>query len=1081
MSKISSLATILVFFFLPAVTSGQGTATISGTVSDPSGAVVPGARVTVANIATGAERTASTDELGYYSIASLPPGEYAVEVQAPGFQRFRQTGITAQVDERLRVDAILQLGELSEVVSVTGEAVKVNTQDATMRSVIDAKRMVDLPLNGRTPLQLMLLSPGVVPAAPDVGGSFQPGGQQFASMSGSKTNSVNYVLDGGDNMDTYRSVANAFPNPDILQEFSVQTNNYSAEFGGRAGGVVNAVTKSGTNELHGTLFEFLRNNNLNATNFFANQDDGLKRNQFGGTVGGPVYFGDLYDGRNKTFFFFGAQQTTVRQRPNTATATVLTSLQRQGDFSDLFDREGNLVPISDPDTGGLFPNNRIPASRRDPVFQRFLEFVPVAEEPDGTTRFPTQNTSDAFQYSVRVDHNLGQSDRVFFRYFADRFEQPNTGIEGNILSFSNETEQDGTNATLNYQKVFSPSFLGTWSATFNRSDGLRGDVAPFTWDELGANIPPAGTSKDVLFFMPNFFNVVLFGDTPLVRNNYQHKTTMNWIKGRHNLKFGFEFTHRQFNIPIVNVQFHGRFVFNRTLSGSNAADGILGRPGQFLQTDGFRVELRQNDYALWVNDEIKLNNRTTLNLGLRWVPFRPWEDQWASIPQVAQFNPGRQSGVFANAPEGLLFFGDPGVPERVASVNNNRWAPRAALAFDPWGDGRTAVRMGYGVFWNQLLTAEQTQQFASQIPTFTTTANFILPPSMADPFAGQEPPFPAPVPKPRDFVFPQPVNNEIRMFSPDMTNSYVQQWNVTLERQIFGPGTLVRATYQGSKGTKLPVRVEQNPAAFIPGQSTRANIQDRRPFFPNFNSVKQIHPIGNSVYHALVLALEKRFTNNYSVLASYTFARNIDTFSNASSANGPNGNNPFDPHNDRGLADAHRQNAFVLSYVWEWPQLRDAHPAIRHIFGGWQNNGILSLYDGTPFTVVTGVDNSLSGVESDRPDLAGNPELPDGRSKGQEIAEFFNTDAFQPNALGTFGNAGRNILIGPGIATFDWSLFKNIPITEGQTLQFRSEFFNLFNRTNLNQPVSSLQSGAFGRIRSARDPRIIQFALKYIF
>ena len=392
-----------------------------------------------------------------------------------------------RVDERLRVDARMQVGTQTETVSVMSQAIAVNTIDGVVRQVVDERRMADLPLNGRSPLQLLLLAPGVLPSpATGLGTSFQPQGQQFVASSGSKANAINYVLDGGDNMDTYRDVANAFPNPDVLQEFSVQTNSYSAEFGGRSGGVVNAVTKSGTNALHGTAFEFVRNAEFNARNFFASTTDGLKRNQYGGTIGGPVWIPHLYNGRNRTFFFFGAQETSVRQTPATSSARVLTEKQRAGDFSDLRDGSGNQIVIKDPTTGQPFPGNVIPSSRLNPVFQNFLKLVPSTADPSGIVRYVIPVINDDLQYNVRIDHNLTANDRLFGRFFKDNYLQPNAGVEGNLLSYTNQLSQRATNLTLDYTSVFSPRVIGEWGFTFNRSNGLRGAVAPTTWTDLGS-------------------------------------------------------------------------------------------------------------------------------------------------------------------------------------------------------------------------------------------------------------------------------------------------------------------------------------------------------------------------------------------------------------------------------------------------------------------------------------------------------------------------------------------------------------------------------------------------------------------
>ncbi len=1060
----------------------QGNGGIAGTVMDPSGAAVPAPHVSVVEQATGTARAVNGDKSGNYSVSPLSPGQYRVTVEAPGFQRYERTGVNLQVDERLRLDVTLTLGQQTETVSVSTQAIAVNTSDGIVRTVVDVKRMADLPLNGRSPLQLLLLAPGVLPSpATGLGTSFQPQGQQFVASSGAKANSINYVLDGGDNMDTYRDVANAFPNPDILQEFSVQTNSYSAEFGGRAGGVVNAVTKSGTNSLHGTAFEFVRNYDFNARNFFAATNDGLKRNQYGGTVGGPVLIPHLYNGRNRTFFFFGIQETSVRQTPATSSTRVLTQQERNGDFSDLRDGRGNPIAIKDPTNGVPFPGDLIPSSRLNPVFQNFLKLLPVAPDSSGTVRYVIPVINDDLQYNVRVDHNFTQNDRLFVRFFKDNYLQPNVGVPGNLLSYTNKLSQRATNATLDYTKILTPSLLAEFGFTFNRSNGLRGAVAPTTWTDLGSKIPPAGAGNDFQISVPNYFGITLFGNTPLVRNNFEYKGSLGWTVGAHNIRFGMSAIRRQYSIPSNDVQFHGNFAFGGSLSGDNGADAVLGLPSSFVQDTGYQVALRETDWVGWVTDDYKVSRRLTLNLGLRYEPFLPWVDSWTNIPQVAQFRPGAQSTVYPNAPAGLLFYGDSGVSKHMAPSSLNRFAPRLGFAFDPKGDGKTSVRGGYGIFYDVLLPTEQVQQYASQLPTFTAVASFSFPPSLTDPYAGRPVPFPAAIPRASSFVFPNPVNTATRFYSTDFTNPYIQQWNLTVERQISGPSMLVRVTYQGSKGTRLPLPVEADPATYIAGQSTTANTNQRRPFAPAFNSVLIAYPDANSTYHGLVTSFEKRFSSSWTLLASYTWSKNIDNTDNVTSANTASLPNPYNFALNRGPASADRTNAFVASYLWELPKLTGAPAFLRYTVGGWQNNGIVSLYSGLPFSVLSGVDNSFSGIGQDHADMVGSAALDGGRSEQAMLAQYFNTKAFTTNAVGTFGNTARNILRGPGSANVDWSLFKNIPIVENQSLQFRAEFFNVFNHANFGQPVATVTNPNFGKILSAGSPRIIQFALKYIF
>ncbi|MBY0507093.1 MAG: carboxypeptidase regulatory-like domain-containing protein [Bryobacteraceae bacterium] len=1064
---------------IESVALAQGTAMLSGTVSDAAGAVVPGVSVTLRQVRTNAVRQVRTDAAGSYTLSPLSPGEYKLELEATGFQRFSQSGLRLQIDERLRVDVTLKVGAVTEVVEVTGQGAAVNTQDAVLRNVIDARRMVDLPLNGRNALQLAVLTPGVIPIRQDVGGSFQPADQVSVAVSGSRSNGLNYVMDGGDNMDTYRSVANAFPNPDLLQEFSVQTNSYSAEFGGRAGGVVNVVTRAGVNEFHGTAFEFLRNYQLNARNFFAPTNDGLKRNQFGATFGGPVWLPKIYNGRNKTFFFGGFQKTPVRSVPSNLTAQVLRTGQRQGDYSNVLDGRGNLIVIRDPDAANApFPGNRLPPSRLDPVFQKFLaQGVPTTADPAGLLRYARPNFSNNDEWSLRVDHHFNERNRLYGRIFREDNTAPNLGVPGNIISYNNSLIQKSTNATLNYSRIFTPKVIGEFGTTFNRSWGIRGQVAPFTWSELGARLTPAAGSSDfILNSVPGYFAINLFGDTTLVRNNFQYKGAVSWLRGKHSLKSGFDIIRRQFNLPHVNLNGNGAYAFGQ-LTGDGAADALLGKPTSFTQSDGFRVRVRQTDWVGFVQDDYRLHRRVTLNLGLRYEPFRPWEDNWLSLPQAAYFAPGRKSRVFTDAPVGMIFYGDDGVQRTLAPRRNLRLAPRLGMAIDPFGDGKSSIRIGYGIFYDSLIPTEQVQQPAN-LPMFATAISFPFPAATADPYAGRATPFPGVSPKPANVSIPRPLSwNAMAL---DYNNAYTQQWNVTLERQIFGSANIIRATYMGSKGTRLPLVYNENVGTFQAG-ATRANVNNRRPYWPDFGAVRVLASVANSTYHASVLTFERRFSRNWSVTSSYTFSKNIDSAINAGSANAGVINNPYNWNSDRGLSDSHRPHAFVTSYLWDLPRLKGQPLLLRALLGGWQNNGIVSAYSGLTFSASAGIDQSLTANGADRADIVRDWRLPSDRAKAEQILKWFEPGAFTLPREGAFGNSGRNILTGPRSINVDWGLFKQIPVREGHSVQFRAEFFNLLNHANLGLPNNNLQSAQFGRITSASGPRIIQFALKYVF
>lgn len=1063
-------------------TLAQGTATLQGNIKDSTGSMIPGASVTLINEARSVSRTVKSDAAGEYAIAPLDPGGYVIQVEAPGFEKYVQTGVTVRVDEQLRADVTLTVGTQSQTVKVSGEALAINSENSVVQAVIDTRQMADLPLNGRNALQLMLQAPGVLPSpAVGLGTSFQPSGQQFVSASGSKANSINFLLDGGDNMDTYRDVANAFPNPDILQEFSFSSNNYSAEFGGRGGGVVNAVTKSGTNTLHGSLFEYVRNYALNANNFFATKGDGLKRNQYGGTIGGPVVIPHLYNGHDRTFFFFGIQETALRQTPNTLVGQVFTQLERGGNFSDKKDGHGNLIVIKDPLTGLAFPNNTIPTSRLDPVMQNFLKYIPVGNVGSGLTQYSTVSNNNELQYDIRVDQYVSKNDHVFFRLLKDNYSQPNSGIAGNLLSYANSLSQRGTNATLNYTKVFNPSLVGQMMFTFNRSNGLRGAVSPTTWPALGAALPTAGPGPDLNLFMTNYFNLNLYGNTPLVRNNFEYKPSILWRRAMHTFSFGLDAIRRQYNIPNADTQSNGQYTFSLSLTGDNGADALLGVPSTFFQASPYHVALRETEWAGWANDDLRLTQHLTINLGVRYEPFTPWVDQYfPSLPQQAQFRPGAQSVVYPNAPNGLLFYGDPGVSRGVASSNFERVSPRVGFAFDPFGDGKTSVRGGYGVFFDTLIPTEQVQQYAGNLPTFTVSASIAQPASTINPYAGSPSPFPATVPQPSTYKFPTLVSSALNFASANFTNSYTQQWNFGIQRQVGDPSIVASATYEGSKGTHLMLPSQANTPVYMPGQSTTANENTRRPYWPHYQSVIVVYPAAASNYDALVLSIEKRFTKGDSFLAQYTWSKNLDQTDNVTSGNTSSTPDPYDWAFNRGLSSSDIPHSLRISYLWQLPRLDNQKYLVRTVAGGWQYNGIFTLYSGFPFSIASGVDNSLTGVGGDRADKIGDP-YPAGFNRGR--AEWFNTAAFRTNAIGTFGTSGRNILRAPGTVNFDSSLFKNISIwpKENQYLQFRAEFFNTFNHPTFSAPTASVSSTSFGRILGAGSPRIIQLALRYSF
>lgn len=1051
----------LLFFGLIAAASllAQGSVTIYGTVTDASGSLIPGTTVRILQVETGQVRSVVSNERGDYVATQLPIGAYSISAERQGFKKFVQTGIRVQVDENRQVPITLQIGDVAESVTVEAESVQVETRTGTLKEVIDSKRIIELPLNGRNALDLQRLVPGAGAVA-DRG----QGQNNTISINGSRQNGNNYVLDGSDNHDPYFNSPAVFPPPDALEEFSINTNAYSAEYGRNAGALMNAVTRSGTNDWHGSLFEFLRNEKLNARNFFSNTVPPFKRNQFGGTFGGRIV-------RDKTFFFVSYQGTRDRSAPGAQTANVPSAAERQGNFSGL------ARAITDPANNNQpFPNRTIPASRISQPSIKFLDaFVPLPNRADGLFSFASQQSNDQDNTIFKIDHQLSSANRVSGRFLIN--DEAFQEVPGNLPNLFANIKYSNYNLSLSDTHILSPTLLNSFQFTFNDIDRRQLSVVPGNknWNDFGAKFTRPFTESDIPYAISTNVNgrFNAFTRYPLqhFRRNFEISERLNWNKGAHFLKVGGSVRLSQLDLSEF---FEGdpALVFNGQITGDSAADLILGRVFNFRQGSLLVNQPRQKEWGLFAQDDWKVKPRLTLNLGLRYDPFLPFTD---SDNRFSQFRPGQQSTVFPTAPAGVVFPGDAGVPFSAMEAKNNRLAPRFGFAWDPSGKGKLSVRGGYGVFWSQIRQQANNQPSNSQ--PFAAKFTFDAPPSVENPYANTGNPWPFTAPATADarrtYRFIRPLT--MMPYNADFSNGYMQQWNFNLQREFFGSwvGTLA---YVGSKGTHLFNQIEGNPAVFRTGATT-ANTNARRLFAPDFGTVSLQKSDGNSNYNSMQVSVNKRFTRGYSLMASYTWSKMIDD----ASGDGTVSPNPFDQRFNRGLSNLDIPHRFVGSFVYELPRLKDRIALVKYLAGGWDMNGILSLQSGTTFTVVSGRDNSFTGVNQDRADLVGNPYLDTGRPTGQLVDRYFNIDAFAFNAVGTYGTAGRNIMRGPGDVNVDFGLFKNIPVTERHKMQFRMETFNALNRVNLGNPNANRAAAAFGRITSAGSPRVIQLALKYQF
>jgi len=1011
--------------------------------------------VIVRNMQTGLERETRSNEAGSYVAAQLPVGVYTVTAEAAGFKSGIQEGIRVQVDENRRVDFRLEVGALSESITVEAAIAQVETREGTLKEVVDAERIVELPLNGRNAIELQYLVAGV-------GRRTDRGQQQNPSVSinGSRSNANNYTLDGGDNHDPYFNSPAAFPNPDALQEFSIQTNAYSADRGRNAGIIMSAVTKSGTNQLHGSLFEFLRNEKLNARNFFAVTVPPFKRNQYGGTLGGPIR-------KNKLFYFTSYQGTRERSAPGSVTATVLSQAERQGDFSEILPRS-----LRDPQ-GGLFPGNIIPRSRLHPAALKFLEaFIPLPNRPGNLYSFASQQSIDDEQVIAKVDYNATDAHRLYGRllYNYDYTDQ----AAGNVPGFLAGIDYRNWNLVFNDTYMISSSILNVAGFTFADIDRVQVPVVPknLTWMDLGANFTrategsyPAAHDTNV----QGYFNA--FSRFPLnhFRQNYTFTDTLAVNKGPHYLRIGGELRRSLLNLQEL-FRCDPYVLFRNQFTGDAAGDFMLGRPSQIQQIADTSNKPRAWEVALFVQDDWKASRRLSLNLGVRWEPFLPFIDLTDKFSQVRL---GFQSKRFPTAPAGVAFAGDPGVPRALVLTRWPDFGPRFGFAWDLFGTGRTALRGGYGIFYSKI--RQQAHNQISNNQPFAIQLTIDSPPlGLNNPYSETGNPFPFRPPRDAQEVakYRWVLPMEIRQWNVDFRNAIVQQWNLNLQQQL-GTSYVITLAYAGSKGNHLYMQNEGNPGIYgRPG-----NLNQRRPLYPTFGSITDMSSQGNSTYHALQVTLNKRLSKGFTVLANYTFGKLLDD----ASSDGDAPANPWNIAAEKGHSDFDITHRFAASYIWELPKLRNRHAALRSVLGHWEINGIVVLESGRWLTVVSGQDRSGTGVNEDRADAVGNWRLPEGRSRSEKIARWFNTDAFVANAPGTFGTAGRNIIPGPGQIDLTFGLFKNIPIRESHRLQFRAEIFNLFNRVNLGNPNTNRSSGNFGRITGAGDPRVVQLALKYLF
>lgn len=1045
---------------------GQGaTGSILGNVSDATGAAMPDVAITATNTLTGQTRSLTSDASGSYLFRSLPVGQYQIAAEANGFKRFEHAGIVLDVNRNARVDIKLEVGQVSEKLEVVGDAALVDTHEVQAGGLVDSRRTVDLPVNGRNVYSLSSILPGVSVNSTE---QLSTRNGNTMNVNGSRSKNSTFLLDGGFNTTLWRTSGQAAPNPDATQEIQIITNNFSAQYGRSSGAVVNVVTRSGTNEFHGGLFEFLRNDKLNARNFFQSTVSPLRQNQFGGTFGGPLI-------RNRTFFFGAYETLRVRSSQFMNSARPPTEAERAGDFSSQPVRNWP----NDPLTGQVFPNGMIPANRLDPVAQSILQkAIPLPNLPDGRLQALRPLSSNQSQGTVKIDHMLGSAQRISgtLFYLTNINNQPFDGGV-NIPDydvFSIHYHQ--WNTVVNHTWTLSPTLLNEFGFTFTRDYFDELPKNRLSWPDFGSQVP-LGAEFHKRF--PPVLNVSGRWNGGVQNENMGQtdqtlawNEMLSWNHSGHNIKVGTWFGHSGYN-ALLSLAGAGIVGFTGNFTNNALGDFLLGQAATFRQTSGTRREFRRWDWESFIQDDWKLSRRITLNLGIRYELAPRF---YSMLDDLQVYRPGQQSQVIPSAPPGLLFTGDRGVPKAMAKLDRNNFAPRIGLVIDPFGDGKTSIHAGFGVFYAtpyaDSATYLQEQPFQVDLTVFGT-------PNLINPYANVTNPFPYTLDKANPF-FVYPVTAD--SLSQDITTPYVEQYTLAIERQL-ASNLMVRFAYVGNQSHKLIEQLDINQPIFTPGNSTAGNVNARRPILPGvFGQLSESSSIGNAHYDSLQISLDRRFARGFSILANYTFGKTIDVTSDDPS--NPTDILAVDSTNlryDRAPSNFDIRHIFNISYIWELPKVNRMGFFGKTVLSGWQLNGLTRIESGRTVNVTAGQDINLNGINNDRPNVVAPITINTGGSRDSRIAQYFDPNSFARPAAGALGTASRNILYGPASRQWDLSIFRYFPIHEQQRLQFRAEFFNLPNLVNLGNPVSNMTNGSFGKIISADSARVVQLGLKYNF
>ena len=1078
---------------------------ISGTVRDQSGAVVPSASVKATQTETNLIRTVLTGTDGGYAISNLPVGTYDIQVTLNGFEIWIKKGIALEVAANPQVDAVLRPGAVTGTVTVEAEtSVSVETRETSVAQVIDSNLISELPLDGRNVVSLITLSGA---ALQDGTGSNKnyPGAVSIA-VAGQQNSTVMYQVDGAYSNDPVQQQNMILPFPDALNQFTVQTGATGADTGFKSGAVVNSVTKSGTNHLHGNLFEFMRNYSVNALAFGTGISDSLKRNQFGGTLGGKII-------RDKLFFFVGEQATINRQNPSVAANQIFvpTAQVLAGDFSTILSSACRTAPINLP---APFVGNKISPSAFNPISLKLISNLPAPSNACGATTYFSPNNSNQNQFIGRLDYNLSAKDTFYTRYLIDTYSLP--PANDNFLQSAGASpglDDRGQSAVIGYTHVISQQMVSSLNVSFTRQRITRQ-----AWDML-KDVTPCNLGikmtcfldKWILLSVTGYFSYAGNSNNPGYFNSQNFGITENIQQTvrRHSLTYGLNILRTHLNGKAA-FQGNGQFAFSGLVSGNGTAskgsalaDFLLGNMATFTQLGpGQQVNSAGRGYAMFIQDYWRATPRLTITAGLRWEPFLPDTNKYGvdAIFDTSAFYGNVVSQTYKNAPPGWIYPGDPQSPGN--QYTHSMWrlfTPRIGVAFDPTGNSIQSIRAGYNVIYDTLPIGWNTSYQSTNQP-FGLQYVVNLPPSMANPWssiAGGDP-FATLSQRNPNFAFVP--NAAWASFPLHEHPMYVQHWNVSYERR-FGGKLLLSFEYLGNKAVHVRNGQGQNPDIYIPGNcpagqygltaagpcsnATTANMNARRlfalaePYGANVGTIQYAGDGFNQNYHGLKLSMNRRFARGSSAVVNYTWSKcltdgageqGIDLGSALSQT-------PFNHALDKGTCSSDRRQLLNASYVGQSPSV--GNKFTKAAFGGWQAALTYQFQSGAPLTISSGTDTMYQGVTSRASLVAGcNPFL-----SSTSRSKYFNQSCFTTPDFGQVGNSAIGLLYGPSFWNVNLAITRFFPLPwEGKQLQFRAEGFNVLNHPNDGNPVTTLTSGTFGTITAyAGTARDMQFALKFSF